>query len=60
MKHSPENNAQILSLNAPSMRLTGTRRQRAEQLLSMFDEAEERIKRENQQRGNRETVYSTS
>lgn len=60
MKHSPSNNAKLLGLNAPSMRLTGTRRQRADHLMSMFDEAEERIKREQQQRGNREAVYSKS
>ena len=60
MKHSPRDNAKLLGLNAPSVRLTGTRRQRADHLLSMFDDAEERIKREKQQHGNREAVYSKS
>lgn len=55
MKHTPQNNAQVLGLNAPVVRLAGTRRQKADQLITMFDEAEARIKREEHYRGDRET-----
>ena len=54
MKHTPEDNARILDLHSPVVRVAGTPRQRADKLLAMFDEAEERINREEQHRGNRE------
>ncbi len=55
MKHSPQNNAQTLGLHEPVVRLTGTRRQKVGQLMSMFDEAEARLKREEHDSGDRET-----
>lgn len=54
MKNSPKENAQILNLHAPAVRLAGTRRHKADQLMDMFDDAETRIKRENDYRGDRE------
>lgn len=55
MKHTPQNNAQVLDLHAPVVHLAGTRRQKADQLMSMFDEAEARIKREERNCDDRET-----
>lgn len=55
MKHTPQNNAQVLDLHAPVVCLAGTRRQKADQLMNMFDEAKARIKREEHYRGDRET-----
>ncbi|MBP2167595.1 hypothetical protein J2125_000787 [Erwinia toletana] len=60
MKHSPKQNAAILSLDAPTVRLTGTRKQKTAQLSKMFAQAEERIQGENKHRGDRETLYSKS
>lgn len=37
MKHSPRDNAKLLGLNAPSVRLTGTHFQKADLLLARFD-----------------------
>lgn len=56
MKHTPQRNAQILGLHSPAISLAGTRRQKADQLMKMFDEAEARISREENYRGDRETL----
>lgn len=47
MKYISEKNAQILNIQSPTFSLKGTHCQRVEQLMNMFDEAEEKLKKEN-------------
>lgn len=56
MKHTPQNNAHVLGLHAPTVRVAGTRRQKADQLMSMFDKVEAKIQMEEYYRGDRETL----
>lgn len=54
IKHSPRNNAQTLGLHEPVVRLTGIRRQKVDQRMTMFDEDEARAKGEEHDSGNRD------
>lgn len=55
MKHSPVNNANILNINASTVKLVGNHKQQVSQLLNMFRIAEEKASS-----GNRKALHINS
>ncbi|HBZ8092995.1 hypothetical protein AB4K26_19390 [Klebsiella variicola] len=57
MKHTPQRNAAVLNLHAPTMQISGSVDEKVEQLRKMFAQSSTRTKDDGKRRGDREKVY---